>query len=264
MFKATTIIFLFLIILSSCSIDKKISNNSKPTYLSDYSYIIYGKYTDGTGYGYATCFFIRKGKKLFLLGAAHTLTGVDTKNGTMTKGYPDTLEVALKYKDQPYKIDITQLKKNAVLKPFYEYPDFCIYKVDKKLKVNSIKSYIPDYYKIDFNQIDSLRMFGFPQENLYRSSDFLNAKPIESKLIILQNYYELNTIMFNDSLLQDSINFQIKPLSDNFGNGNSGAPVFAKYNGNEIFMGIYSGGSISKRIATIVRPGYIIRELNKR
>jgi hypothetical protein len=201
--------------------------------LKKYSYLISGIVNDHSAI-IGTGFFIKKRKSVYLVSAAHVLTGWNALERKWNKDYPDTFFVKLIDKktgdDILCSIDVSAYKKK--LKPFsiWDKPDIFIYKIKKPSSyiINSIENLIVDTIANYINEVN--KVFGYGFASYTRFTDF------HSLLNLTPTVIDASTVMKYDSIpksrknnLPDSMHFIIAPTfpwKNNFGNGASGAPIF--------------------------------------
>lgn len=251
-----SLLILFAAIYYSCTSNKADS-------LEKYSYLIY-KNIGGFKYS-ATGFFVNINEDYYLISAKHVFTGWSGISMTMDNDYPDTLYVSLCEKCNPENqsldpIIISEIKKRDKHLTISKQPDFYIYKVkkDKKLKLNCINDFMPDYSKIDVDSVDSVFMYGFPEGNGYFdiSGNVIRNVPLLATGTI---DFPLKESLSWDSINKDQFHYMVKAdVNSRFGEGYSGAPVFFMMNGRPVFWGICAAGSHKFASFLMVKPNYVL------
>jgi len=201
--------------------------------LKKYSYLISGIVNDHSAI-IGTGFFINNHKSVYLVSAAHVLTGWNALERKWNKDYPDTFFVRLIDKktgdDVLCSIDVSTYKEK--LKPFsiWDKPDIFIYKIKNPSSyiIYSIENLIVDTIVNYTDEIN--KVFGYGFASYTRFTDF------HSLLNLTPTVIDASTVMKYDSIpnsrknnLPDSMHFIITPVfpwKNNFGNGASGAPIF--------------------------------------
>jgi hypothetical protein len=221
--------------------------------LKKYTYLIYCKdknerITFGAG------FFIRWNRKLFFVTANHlaAITACDTLD--IVAGINKT-----------YKLNAANVVKQELKTNFGE-KDLLISLIDEKkiVKVNSLEMLVPNYQRFDFSRIKEIVYFGFPEVENEKQFDFKKTFPVlvRSNDTIIGSY---NYFRFSKTLNKtDSINYLTKSTSESYsGEGDSGSPAFFKINGHFFFGGMCTSGVAPLKIAYIVRPEIIIKEISR-
>jgi hypothetical protein len=201
--------------------------------LRKYSYLISGIINDHAA-NIGTGFFIKSDKNVYLISAAHVLTGWNALKEKWDKNYPDRLLVKLTDRttgdDILCSINVKTYKKK--LEPFsiWSKPDIFIYKVKDPSSyiINSIENLLVDTIATYLNEIN--RVFG------YGFASYSHFSDLHSLLHLTPTLIDASTVMRYDKTpnirednLPDSMHFMIAPTfpsKNNFGRGASGAPIF--------------------------------------
>jgi hypothetical protein len=215
--------------------------------LRKYSYLISGIINDQSA-NIGTGFFIKSDTNVYLISAAHVLTGWDAVKEEWDKNYPDRFFIKLTDRntgdDILCSINVKVYKKQMVPFSIWSKPDIFVYKIkDPSLYIiNSIENLIVDTVANYLDEIN--RVFGYGFASYTHFSDFRSLVDLTPTLI------DASTVMRYDAIpdtrenhLPDSMHFMIAPISpskNNFGRGASGAPIFiySEKLGRFIFGGV--------------------------
>jgi len=201
--------------------------------LRKYSYLICGIINDHSA-NIGTGFFIRSDTNVYLVSAAHVVTGWNAMKEKWDKNYPDRFFIKLPDRatgdDILCAINVKAYKKKMVPFSVWDKPDIFIYKVKNPSSyiINSIENLIVDTVG---NYLDEMnRVFGYGFASYAHFSDF------HSLLVLSPTLIDAHTVMKYEAMpdvrednLPDSMHFIIAPVyswKNNFGKGASGAPVF--------------------------------------
>jgi len=215
----------------------------------------------------ATGFFIKKDKRLFLVGAGHTFNGKNSITGVNDNDYPDEISVIIckgcENDSGIIHIDISQIKEMAQPSTFTVKPEIYVYEIKEKLpfKVNSIENLIKNFEDTDKNLIENVFMYGYPSLTGNSFNDYKRINPTLSYGTLLEKYAVLN--YYEEINTYDKINYLMKPKDISpMGGGFSGSPCFFEVNDKYYFGGVCIGGSINKRLIINVRPEQVLKLIN--
>ncbi len=149
--------------------------------LSKYTYLLIQYAKDPAKSGSASCFFIRKDKKIYLFTCYHVFTGLDSWSGT-NKGPYDSIQVRYyDNKNRAYFFTIKPPSEGFNFKNFIEEPDVYFYDVTELIpknvlkNLNSIEKFIDaEKQKKNYN---SLQLISYQYT---RSNNDIIAKQTES------------------------------------------------------------------------------------
>ena len=201
--------------------------------LRKYSYLISGIINDHAA-NIGTGFFIKSDTNVYLISAAHVLTGWNGFKEEWEKNYPDRFFIRLTERttgdDILCSINVKTYKKKLAPFSIWSKPDIFIYKVKNPSSyiINSIENLIVDTVASYLNGTNRVFAYGFASYTHF--SDFHSLLHLTPTLI------DASTVMRYDEMpntrednLPDSMHFIIAPTfpsKNNFGKGASGAPVF--------------------------------------
>ena len=250
--------------------------------LSKYSYLLIGAIAPPENLGVrpgililtgnATGFFIRKGKKLYLVSAFHVFTGCDVYHGVfqdlrnefLIVPYLDTMGILRKatlplsgFRDKPCKL-------------FLDNPDVDVMDVSytfKDGKINSIESMLPQKTKgKKFYDTNKYISYGFPGDrfqayvyktmNMDEEPNFYQGENADSSQY--DPYYDRKRI--------DSMCLIIKPA---LFAGTSGSPIFKIVDSKKkrietiLFAGVQSGTNLFYNCSYIVREKQLDKILDQ-
>ncbi len=201
--------------------------------LRKYSYLISGITKDKSA-NIGTGFFIKQDTNVYLISAAHVLTGWNAIKKEWNKDYPDTFFIKLTDRitgdDVLCLINVIAYKKKLVPFSIWDKPDIFIYKIKNPslYVINSIENFIVDTIANYINEIN--KVFGYGFASYTHFTDFrslLNLTPTVIDASTVMKYTVIPDIRENN--LPDSMHFIIEPIfpwKNNFGKGASGAPIF--------------------------------------
>jgi len=215
--------------------------------LRKYSYLISGIINDHSA-NIGTGFFIKSDTNVYLISAAHVLTGWNAFKEEWDKNYPDSFFIKLTDRstgdDILCSIKVKTYKKKLAPFSIWSKPDIFIYKVKNPSSyiINSIENLVVDTVAKYLNEIN--RVFGYGFASYSHFSDFRSLLHLTPTLIdasTVMRYEAIPNIREDD--LPDSMHFIIAPIfpsKNNFGRGASGAPVFiySEKLGRFIFGGV--------------------------
>jgi hypothetical protein len=215
--------------------------------LRKYSYLISGIINDHSA-NIGTGFFIKTDTNVYLISAAHVLTGWNAVNEEWDKNYPDRFFIKLTDRttgdDILCSINVKAYKKKMEPFSIWNRPDIFIYRVKNPSLyiINSIENLIVDTVTCFLNEMN--RVFGYGFASYAHFSDFRSLLDLTPTLIdayTVMSYEAMPDIRENN--MTDSMHFIIKPVfpgKNNFGKGASGAPVFiySEKLGRFIFGGV--------------------------
>jgi hypothetical protein len=231
-----------------------------------YSYFIYAPDQSGKQIcAEATAFFIREGKKLFLITASHVLSGHDPIACQSSKGnWPDSFFVKI---DEHLKLPIySKPFKESICLPYYRSPDLAVIEIANRRKfkkARSIERFLPHE---NLPTTGRFIFFGFP-DNLGEIPK--NVTP-EANEVMGTAQFKKNPnepLHYTKENIDDSINYQV---TSDYGHGFSGAPVFIveSENGNNhscsyTFAGVYAEGDPVIHMGSIIRPKVILYKIRE-
>jgi hypothetical protein len=230
--------------------------------LRKYSYLISGVINDQSA-NIGTGFFIKSDTNVYLISAAHVLTGWNALKQEWDKNYPDRFFIRLTDRttgdDILCSINVKAYKKKLVPFSVWSKPDIFIYKIKDPSSyiINSIENLIVDTVACYLNAIN--RVFGYGFASYTNFSDFRSLLDLTPTLIdasTVMRYGAMPNIRENN--LPDSMHFIIAPTfpsKNNFGRGASGAPVFiySENLGRFIFGGVVIAMSNKGMFDIVVR-----------
>lgn len=220
-------------------------------YLSDYSYLLYGKNNAGIQY-IGTCFFIRKGDSLFICTVNHIARGCDD-NGGFLSAAPNKMQVYLPKCPKPLFIDITKNRETGDCK----IPDYFIDTVNSYYN-QYIKYSIEDFIKpvIAPPNTEKFTLFGYHPDN--KDDTVVIPQPIKKSII--KKDFSVKAAL-NDKHVIDhaiySIGFHTSEEVNMDLEGFSGCPAFVKDNTDSAFK--FIGVFQSKKIEGEIRRIYITK-----
>jgi len=215
--------------------------------LRKYSYLISGIINDHSAI-IGTGFFIRSDTNVYLISAAHVLTGWNAVKEEWNKNYPDRFFVKLTDRttgdDILCSLNVKAYKKKLVPFSLWNKADIFIYKIKNPSLyiINSIENLIVDTVASYLNEIN--RVFGYGFASYHHFSDFHSLLHLTPTLIDASTVMRYETLPnIRENKLPDSMHFIIAPVypwKNNFGRGASGAPVFiySEKSGRFIFGGV--------------------------
>ncbi|HTB51503.1 MAG TPA: hypothetical protein VK718_01920 [Ferruginibacter sp.] len=279
-----TICLLFLICLLGCNNDKEQTPEQVETQFhkdhpelypskqiqifmdstTKYSYpmLMINKDVDNNS-GQATCFFLRKNNRIFLVGSYHAFTGQNTaEKGKITNIKFDSLEIMTGQQEpiEKYYIDVRKIVKESKPCYFYEQPDIYVYEVTGKLPpgftVYSIDKFIDPKFKasppLDIFSIG----YGQSGDGMIAKINFsLSRMPYDTS--VFEYGFAGNQVKMTNSycLMNQSIG------------GMSGSPVFFKYETNDkdslVFGGVISTHIGNTNMTVIVKPSEVMKKIDK-
>ncbi|MFP5041665.1 hypothetical protein [Parasediminibacterium sp. JCM 36343] len=189
-----------------------------------YSYLLYGKGTNGivTGSAAGTCFFVRKGGRLFLITAKHVLCGCG--GGKKSEYYPDKLMVRRMGGMDTLAIDISRIRDTATLMEPYLEPDVMAMEVPNDTAISSAERFLMP----PFRKVGRLIACGYSGSAVMREGQL--TSPAEASLMSFpKDSYLIGTAQDSASPAIDSLNYCIMPKGGASGidfRGWSGSPVF--------------------------------------
>jgi len=275
----------FLVVCFAC-VNKKtnfqkstpsIVNNLHPDSLQKFSYFIFGiypgyyngvywhvpRYFNGTG------FFLRTGKRIFLVSAKHVLTPWNPVDSTMDDKYPDSIYIRVKSKATQslalWPINTKYIKAAVKEDIYYKDPDVFVYEVDNKeaqeFEINSLETYmIPNLSDSDLLNHHGYG-FGYPSIPYSYFQSFVSNPPhlfeceIENKI--------LGDLDVGNGKY-DSFDYQAYLYSGIILPGISGSPVFyrAREGDRWLLGGVLSSGQPKIRKIKFIHPNMIIQQLS--
>jgi hypothetical protein len=126
--------------------------------LSKYTYLIYGEKSGKMAIG--SCFFIRKGGRLFLVTAKHVLSGCGD-NSVKEALYPDAVKIINNPEQKIiFKLDISNIKDTATCLPMWLNPDIIDVEIQDPMaqSVYSVEQFISNPY----SYFGDSEIIGFP------------------------------------------------------------------------------------------------------
>ena len=240
--------------------------------LQKYSYQIYFYFKTGVPQHIgATCFFIKKENKTFLITANHIFSLLDIFNYGKNSLHKDTLFVGLYTDDKQdlelFPIDISCfLKTNKYNEDTLELKgDYVFYEISipKKYSIYSVEKFIDSNY-INLENPDSAIVYGY--RTFGNDTGALEAPSIKSRCQVFGNIK--NPIRFAYKNKNNFSSYYLFCKDMIVGGGFSGAPVFWIYNLNDnpfkkkiIFGGLLWGGYLQKPYNFVIRPDLIVHDL---
>lgn len=226
--------------------------------LQNFSYLAYAKTNSGSAY-LGVGFFIKSKKDLYFLTAKHVAA---IPSDTLNILICDTCSEL----NRTIKIDISKASKTV--NPIFGDTDIYIQKIDRRIakKINSVEKFlVKDYNKFNFDKIENIFIYGFPDTSNSFAFDLINTFPkkIMTMASIIGSY---NFVRYSKTLNRyDSVNYWAKAVDNTYASeGDSGAPVFFKIDNNYYFGGMCVSGVHTLNVISIVRPEKLIQFLLKK
>jgi len=219
--------------------------------LQQYSYYMHGikKNKKATQ---STFFLTKYGKQIYLITAAHIITG-----GHAPENHPDTFFLRFLKKNGEYGqiVWATAKYKNRSPSLFYKEPDLFVSAINlpEELIVNSIEDFIME----DYSNIKpvSATAYGFSLTPKNKLDIIQNKTSIKGTGTVNGNIHR--PVFLKDLHIYDSINYVLN-IDSSMGPGFSGSPVFLRdKDGTVMFGGVCIKGDLRDKKAFIVRPEFV-------
>jgi len=234
--------------------------------LKKYSYFIYGGDTNSIESG--TCFFYREKNKLYLVTAAHTITGYDPIENRTVDNWPTTFYIRLFRSGETnfefISFDVSAILKSYTKTPFWDAPDLIILNATNLLKnhkIYSIETFIINYpSKIDISHSE---IFGFPVNDSVNDFDkYIRLPASKLEAATSYNFYKkIGWESYGNKI--DTLNYRIDNLNRLAKGGFSGSPVFLQIAQHPKI--IFGGMTVSKtnedQSVCVLRPQNIIKAI---
>lgn len=231
--------------------------------MSKYSYLIQIKAGDAKTQ--ATGFFARYQHRLFLVTAAHCITGWDPFRFQKIEGFPDT--VFIRTSNDTSKLHflplpVAGIKQNT--RPFREYetPDVCVIEVKNPAayRVYSVEKYFGEQVRCETAK--SIYLYGYPKSGEVLTEYYADRQqPAGCSGSLGEAYcvFPFRPEAKRPDELNYSTQFEDRPADV----GLSGAPAYLLTESKHIvFGGVYIGGADKGlRTGMIVRPEYVIDKI---
>lgn len=247
--------------------------------LSKYSYLLIYTEKDPNTVGnfiptpsHATCFFIRRNGKLYLVSAYHVLTNYDLYAG---KPYDKKVDAFfVRYFDsvgKPSGIFVPVQPLKSMFAFFLTLPDICIYRCDSLAFINknikSIESMVePLTLKANSKTKIKIISFGFPVDDTtkFNSPDEFILKSTPQKYIGLM----ADTSSIQPGLkVNKNFNDWYSTVTPLLINGRSGSPVFLQYTKKKkswhALLGVQSGATTLLNTSFVVNYKLLINEIDQ-